>query len=244
MSTQFKLLASLLPKWRARGYELASLLAQVFKRLEVTCVLDVGANVGQYGRFLRDEVGYRGRIVSFEPSPHAFAQLQKTAARRQPWQTHQFALGATRGTMPLNVMAATEFNSFLSPASTGIGHVEKKNRVCEIIEVRVERLDSIAPDEQNLFLKLDTQGFDLEVLRGARGCLDRICAIQSEISVIPIYQKMPDMQTSLAEFSRRGFDLAGMFPVSHDELLRVIEFDAVLVNRRHAIQRRPLPVAA
>jgi hypothetical protein len=54
---------------------------------------------------------------------------------------------------------------------------------------------------------------------------------------------MPDMQASLSEFSRRGFDLAGLFPVSRDESLRVIEFDAVLVNR-HAIQRRTLPIVA
>jgi FkbM family methyltransferase len=233
----------LLPKWRARNYELATLLAQVIKRLEVNCVLDVGANIGQYGKFLRDEVGYRGRIVSFEPYPQAFIQLQKTAARHQPWQTHPFALGAARQSMRLNVMAATEFNSFLSPVPTGIDHVEKKNRVREVIEVRVERLDSVIPDDQNLFLKMDTQGFDLEVLRGASGCRDRICAMQSEVSVIPIYGKMPDMQASLAEFSRCGFDLAGLFPVSRDESLRVIEFDAVLVNR-HAIQRRTLPIVA
>jgi FkbM family methyltransferase len=233
----------LLPRWRIRKYELARLLAQLFQRLEVSCVLDVGANVGQYGRFLRDEVGYRGRIVSFEPLPQAFAELQKIAARRPPWQTHPLALGASPRTMPLNVMAATEFNSFLSPVSTGIDHVEEKNRVREVIEVRVERLDSIVPDDQNLFLKMDTQGYDLEVLSGATGCLDRVRGMQSEVSVIPIYDRMPDMHTSLAEFSRRGFDLAGLFPVSRDESLRVIEFDAVLVNRQ-AIQRRTLPVAA
>ncbi|MFZ0506744.1 MAG: hypothetical protein WAM29_01280 [Methylocella sp.] len=47
---------------------------------KITLVLDIGANKGQYGKSLRDTIGYKGRIVSFEPLREAFAILQQTAA--------------------------------------------------------------------------------------------------------------------------------------------------------------------
>ena len=51
---------------RLPGFEvLGTHLAMLFARLKINCVLDVGAHVGQYGRFLRN-IGYSGHIVSFE----------------------------------------------------------------------------------------------------------------------------------------------------------------------------------
>jgi hypothetical protein len=100
--------------------------------------------------------------------------------------------------------------------------------------VPVRRLDHVV-EELNLgprgvFLKMDTQGWDLEVIRGAEACLPRIAALQSEMSVVPIYEGMPSYLDMLRELHGRGFEPAAMFPVSRQADLRLIEFDCVLVR--------------
>lgn len=69
---------------------------------------------------------------------------------------------------------------------------------------------------RNVFLKLDTQGWDLEVLRGASACISRIGAVQSEIPLKTIYKEMPAFMEIIAEANRLGLDITGMFPVSRD----------------------------
>lgn len=80
------------------------------------------------------------------------------------------------------------------------------------------------------FLKMDTQGFDLQVLRGGAQCLHHFLGLQSEVSVIPIYEGMPSWKQALAEYEAQGFALSGLYPVSHDEQLRVVEFDALMTR--------------
>jgi hypothetical protein len=79
------------------------------------------------------------------------------------------------------------------------------------------------------YLKMDTQGFDLEVVRGAERVLPSVLGLQSEISVVPIYQQMPDYLTALATFKDLGFVLTGIYPVVRDKsTLAVTEFDCIM----------------
>jgi Methyltransferase FkbM domain len=97
----------------------------------------------------------------------------------------------------------------------------------------VRRLDNVLPEivesGERIFLKMDTQGWDLEVLRGASGVLGDIKAIQSEVSLVPIYGRMPNLQASLDHFRELGFSLAGLFRVTYDSSNRVVEFGCVCV---------------
>ena len=70
--------------------------------------LDVGANIGQFGREAR-AAGYKGPIVSFEPIPEACEQLHRTAAKAGVWIIRPHALGDTDGSLKLNVMASADF---------------------------------------------------------------------------------------------------------------------------------------
>ena len=84
-----------------------------------------------------------------------------------------------------------------------------------------------------IFLKLDTQGFDLNVLDGVGAHAGRILALQSEIAVKPIYDGMTGYMHAIAAMNGRGFELTGLFPVLRDRQLRIVEFDCVMV-RSHA----------
>ena len=80
------------------------------------------------------------------------------------------------------------------------------------------------------YLKLDTQGFDLQVMQGGLDSLCEIVGFQTEASIRPIYEGMPDYRDAIRFGNERGFEISGMFPVSLDNALRMIEFDCVFVN--------------
>jgi hypothetical protein len=80
-----------------------------------------------------------------------------------------------------------------------------------------------------VLLKVDTQGFDLEVVEGAVKVLDRVRALQLEVPAKRVYDGMPPLPRTLERLDELGFEVTGMFPVTRDrDLLRVVEFDCVL----------------
>jgi hypothetical protein len=93
-------------------------------------------------------------------------------------------------------------------------------------------LDELAAEGsfRNIFLKLDTQGFDAEVFKGLGSRLDDVRVLQSEISLIPIYENMPHWTESIALYESAGFGVAGMFPVNWDAG-RVVEYDCLLTRK-------------
>jgi FkbM family methyltransferase len=212
-----------------------NILRNVLEKLGINCVLDVGANQGQYGGTLRD-LGYRGQIISFEPVSGNFEALTKCAERRGPWKCFHYALGAAEGKAEINVADDTVFSSFLTPRKDSQERFPR-NRVARLETVRVARLDAVLSEclagiaSPRIYLKLDTQGFDLEVLRGASGCLPLILGLQTEVSFQPIYNGMPGYEDTLRAFQAAGFGVVDFIPVNRDSSgLRVIEMDCVMAR--------------
>ena len=227
----------LIPKWRAERNELAKHLKAVFARLGTDTVIDVGANLGQYHDFLRMEVGFEGAIHSFEPVRALASALERRAESDPAWTIHPIALGGAEGEMELNVMNDTQFSSLLAPKNTGLDEFASMNSVKYRQPVRVRRLDDVVAEVPSLstapviYLKLDTQGFDLEVLKGASLTLRSVGALQTEASMLALYDGMPDYRQSIATLNALGFDISGMFPIARDHSLRLVEFDCVMVDR-------------
>lgn len=209
-------------------------LRKVLNGLSIDCVIDVGANHGQYGDLLRD-IGYKGWIVSFEPVRAPFEDLLKRAAARPPWRVFQYALGSQNGHAEINVSESDDLTSFLTPL--GPTKTLPGNRVAGRETVEVRRLDSIFDEcmagiaAHRLYLKLDTQGFDLEVLRGADGVLANIMGVQAEVSFIPIYQDMPEFSESLKALECAGFSVVDFMPVATAaDGLVAMEMDCILAR--------------
>ncbi|MET0325231.1 MAG: FkbM family methyltransferase [Ilumatobacteraceae bacterium] len=208
----------------------------LFPSFGVNCVLDVGAHRGEFAQTLRD-VGYDGAIASFEPVPVSYQALEERAARDDQWRTFAYALGATDDTGRINVMEGTTYSSFRSPRSEGVeDYVAWGNVVQGTAEIEVRRLETVFEEvtagiaEPVVFLKMDTQGWDLEVFRGARSCLERIPLLQSEMSVRPIYDRMPDFREALTAYEEHGYAISALYPVGRDQQFRLAEFDCVLVR--------------
>jgi FkbM family methyltransferase len=207
-------------------------LAGLFSTLGVSLVLDVGAHQGEYASFLRRD-GYTGRIISFEPIASNYEALRRRALGDDLWETFNVALGSEDGEGQINVTNSTVFSSFHQPNAYARREFGGHADVDHVERVVVRRLDHLLPElarpGDRTFLKMDTQGWDLEVLRGASGVLGSIQALQSEVSMLPIYGRMPNLEESLDRFRELGFSVAGLFPVTYDSSQRVVEFDCVCV---------------
>lgn len=203
--------------------------------LHIDRVIDVGAHHGEFGAYLRNTVGYAGALVSFEPIAASHAVLAAAAALDPAWTTRPQGCGARAERRTINVMRSTDYSSLL-PAKGGVARLEEVMTVDRTETIELVRLDDvadeIAPAGARVFLKTDTQGFDLHVLEGGPRFLDRVLALQMELAIKPIYDGVPPYQEVLARMEARGFALAGMFPITRDKNFAVVEYDCVLVNER------------
>jgi FkbM family methyltransferase len=209
-------------------------LKGIFSILDIDCVFDVGANLGQYARFSRGEVGYKGLIISVEPIA-AHVEVLRAASESDPlWVIEAIALGAAPGRLPINVAKAGDLSSFLKPHISNATGFAELSKAASIEEVEVRTFDELFAsvrdkyNVRNIYLKLDTQGFDLNVLQGISD-VTPVRGLQSEMSVVPIYEGMPDYLTALQAFADRGFVPSAMFPVNATRDGRLIEFDCVMV---------------
>lgn len=231
---------ALMPKWRMVRLPMAEHLGSVFRKYGIDAVIDVGANVGQYGDFLRNEVGFEGWILSFEPHPTTFATLARHVEADERWLAFKMALGAAPGTATLHVAGHSTLNSLREPDFAATEMAALKRRIVQEEEVPVETFDrQVMPllQQHGLhrpYLKMDTQGFDLEVLRGAGEGLGSLAGLQFEGSIVPLYRDMPSYAEMLEHLSPRGFSISGLFPVAHDAALQLLEFDCIMVSTNHA----------
>ena len=205
------------PVWGERQF-----LRRLLKGLQVDCVFDVGANEGQYASELR-LIGYRGTIVSFEPSPRSFERLSEVSEKDPDWHVFDFALGSEAGEAEFNRMKESVYDSLRQPTTEETRHHADYNQVVERVTIRVERLDTLFPGLKRRFgftrpyLKTDTQGFDLEVFRGAQSIHSEFAGLQCELALKRLYKGAPLMTDVLPEYERAGFVLTGLFAVNPHE---------------------------
>lgn len=210
-----------------------TILADVLDRRRVDLVLDVGANEGQFARRLR-AWGYRGRIVSFEPFGGAFEVLSRRAAADPDWSVHRLALGDDDGTATLQVAAQTVFSSLLSPTEALTGaFAGAATRATE--EVPLRRLDGlfgqVADGARRIFLKVDVQGAELAVLRGARETLPAVTGVQVEVTLRRLYAGEATLTELVAALEDAGLMLSLLDGVAWDPATgAALALDAVFLR--------------
>ena len=204
---------------------------------QVDLVLDVGANQGQYGLDLRD-CGYTGRIISFEPLRNAHTILSEVASRDPLWTVaERMAIGESNGTATINV-SGTDASSSLLPmlgshleAAPASGYVDVESvELCTLDSAFARVTDRVEGGKcSRVFLKIDVQGYEAAVLAGARDLLQsRICGMQIEMSLVPLYEGQVLYADTYDQVSRSGFKLWNLFPVFSDANSgRLLQVDGV-----------------
>jgi FkbM family methyltransferase len=218
--------------FRNAGYQrrVAPDFFDVMQAHDIDVVLDVGTKDGDYGREIRDR-GYNGLIVSFEPNPIVFERLQASIANDPNWQAYPLALGEEEGEVKLFIAKNDAMSSIKGLTEFGNG---TGARPVGTTNVKIARLDAFLADNtqliKNIYLKIDTQGFEIEVLRGAGAMLSHISAVQAEIALVHSYADELDWIEILLWMREKKFEVATAICNSAVGA-QIREFDFVFVRR-------------
>ncbi len=209
------------------GTEFSRTRDELMRKHNVRAAIDVGASDGAYAKELRAH-GFGGRIVSFEPLPELFALLQANAELDPGWRAVAAALGAEQGTRTLHISGRATSSSLLEMKPLHL-HVAPESGTVAKTPVQVARLDDLRVELDlggaALLLKIDVQGYEAEVLAGARETLGEVAVLELELSFVALYVGHPLFTELIAQLGALGFVLVLLEPVLSDpdtaELLQV-----------------------
>jgi FkbM family methyltransferase len=226
---------------RSLGYDIRRSDSRFYKRpidfirsRDIDLIVDIGANVGQYGENLRKE-GYAGWIVSFEPVAATYETLAVRASRDGRWKALNMALGEHEGTTEINVSESSVYSSIL-PQLPAAATFSSDASVIRTESIRIARLDDIfaeLPQSKAAFLKIDTQGYERQVLSGASERLSHFAGVQMELPIIHLYEGTWRFHEAVAYMSERGFEISNITPVNYDQTDKValVEVDCIFRRR-------------
>ncbi|MBS4044345.1 MAG: FkbM family methyltransferase [Chitinophagaceae bacterium] len=207
-------------------------LIRYLKNNHVDYVLDVGANVGQFATHLFRH-GYQGKIFSFEPQSLAFKKLSKKA-NQQNWIAINKGLGEVETKLTIN-NAANSVSSSILPILSEHTAVAKESVYVNSEEIVISTVDiflrenNIAPEQ--VFLKIDTQGYENMVLNGASNSLHAIKVLQVEMSLTPLYEGeilFDELKKKIESF---GFALAAVESgLANEQTGKLLQLDAIFIK--------------
>jgi FkbM family methyltransferase len=210
----------------------AKRLARTLRARGIDTVLDVGANVGQFATQLR-RAGYAGRIVSVEPLSGAFAELRRRAEDDKRWDVVNAAVGGSGSTATIHV-AGNSFSSSLLPMTDKHATAAPGSEAVGTEEVAMvgvpELLDRHTVDVTHALLKIDTQGYEGEVLDSAGPLVDRFAAIQLELSFVELYAGQPLYDELVDRMRAAGLTLWSMETGFSDQEGRLMQVDGLFVR--------------
>lgn len=228
------------------GYGHANCLRHLLAQEQINVIVDVGANIGQYGSWLRSVVGYRARIVSVEPVSDSHATLSQHAAADPNWTVlPRCALGSEPGEATMQVSRNSVSSSILPPSELGLASMADAVRAVreEVVPVRTLRelrAEHLA-DGERAFLKVDTQGFERQVIAGIGDDLALWPIVQLELSTAPLYTGETSFAAMHTHMERLGYELYSVFPTYWTRpAYRMLQADCLFVLKNAQAPRRAL----
>lgn len=191
---------------------------KLLKHFNIQTVFDVGANSGQYAYYIR-RLGYRNRIVSFEPIKAPFQMMEKFARHDKKWDIENFALGDSNGETEINVSGNVVSSSILDMTSTHL-NAEPDSEYTRKEVIQIKTFDTYVAENKvdltNSYMKIDTQGFEKNVIDGAAETLKDIKGLQMELSMVELYQGETLVTEMLNYIESKGFTLYSLEPGFYD----------------------------
>lgn len=210
-------------------------LIAAMNKVKTNIVLDIGANIGQFASEIRRK-GYKGKIVSFEPVEYARKKLVKSSSKDPNWIVHEkTAIGNTNGFIDINISKNSVSSSILnmldahSDAEANSIYIKKET-------TSISTLDSIAniylDKFSNCFVKIDTQGYEWQVIEGASNILKKSRGIICELSLVSLYENQRLWIDIIQKLEKEGFILWSLIKGFTDKRNgRSLQVDGVFLKK-------------
>jgi FkbM family methyltransferase len=214
--------------------EAGTQIYQAIKKINTDIILDVGANTGQFSLEIRKK-GYNGKIVSFEPLLSARKKLIEYSLKDKNWLIHdQAAIGDHNGFIDINISKNSVSSSIL-PMMSSHSDAEGDSVYIGSERTPIITLDSVADaylnNSSNCFIKIDTQGYESQVLNGAINTLKKSKGILCELSLVPLYEGQHLWKEIIERFEKEGFVLWSLHKAFTDKRNgRTLQMDAVFLR--------------
>ena len=195
--------------------------AKMMQHRGIQTVVDVGANVGQYGSELRKS-GYSGRIISFEPTKLAYKKLSARARQDPSWSVINCAIGEANGEATIHVAANGAASSSLLPMlalheqCVPDAHYVAEEHV--VVKTLDSALNELLGADERVFLKIDAQGYEDRILRGASKVLSQVELFETELTFVPLYDGQTLFEGMLALLKEKGFSPVQFTPELADPI--------------------------
>ena len=200
---------------------------------DIDCVLDVGANSGQFSKNLR-RIGYKRQIISFEPILSAFNELKKNSKKDKKWDVFNFALGDDEKESEINISQNSLSSSILNIKKEHLIS-EPKSKYIRREKILIKKLDSlneIFKNYNNIYLKIDTQGYEENILNGAKSLIKSIKGLQLEMSVYPLYEGQLLFNEFFEKLEKLDFEIWDIERTfSNPKTGKILQIDAILFKK-------------
>jgi FkbM family methyltransferase len=199
-------------------------------------IFDVGANVGQ--SIVEFRRRFRRPIMhSFEPGPATFRELQRRVTGIPDVHLNNVGMGSRRESRVFIQNTHSDMSSFLELGAGGWGKTTERS------EVTLRTIDDYCAEHGIAaidILKTDTQGFDLEVIKGARSMMAqrKVHLVYLEIILSRMYEDLPPLDEIYRTLTEQGFSLVAFYSFYFREG-RASWTDALFVHPNYVGRRGP-----
>lgn len=193
---------------------------KLLQHYHIDLVFDIGANKGQYATGIID-AGYKNKLVSFEPLSSVYSIISEESKKYANWTVApRCAVGAAKEEIEINISANSVSSTLLNMLDSHIDGAPE-SKIIGKEKVMVYSLDELAKEYtsgvKNIFLKIDVQGFEQEVLKGAKEIFAKAKGVEMEISLVPLYENQTWLLPEVISYmSANGFILNSIAPAFTD----------------------------
>lgn len=220
----------------SKNENLNDVLNYLFYKLNINILLDVGANSGQFGLKNRNS-GYKKTIISFEPLKKVFNVLKKNSINDKYWKCENIAIGNKDGETIINESNYSLSSSLLPISKEHLRAKENSNYIAQH-KVLIKKLDTYIKENSlendNIFLKIDTQGTEYDVLKGLDLNLHKIKGILCELTLTELYVGQKLWIEIINFLEKKNFEIWFLEKGFQDhKIKKVLQIDCIFINRTY-----------
>lgn len=217
---------------KRRSEDLAWQRKLLLEYFEISVILDVGAHYGEFYEEVR-RYDFRRKVISIEPTPTSFEILKKIEDDDSNFKALNFALADVAGDLTIHEFEESSMNSALEVDSSS-NYILNVKRTTSLIPCTTldQVIDAESLQNENIFVKLDVQGFELKILHGLKNYLEAVNLIQVEVSINPIYKEASNLPELMDWLKLNGFAIVSVVTERfHESAALAYDIDILCVRR-------------